>query len=286
MSAGGARSHDGRRADQLHRVARDQELLVGGDDEDAGGRARPPRSRLPRPRRPRVPLLVQVEAQPGQRARRAPADGGRVLADAARERDAVHARPARPCRTRCTSSGGSRRRRRPGRARSLPAASASSSVRMSLLTPEIPISPLCLLSSALTSQGPSSSLRITWSRMAGSRSPLRRAHHEPFEGREPHRGVHRPPAADRRHRAAVAEVAGDEAQRRVVQPAGRGGRPAGRRRSGARCRGTRSGGCRGARRGRRAGRRGRRSAGMVWWNAVSNTATCGTASPSSSRAAR
>ena len=56
---------------------------------------------------------------------------------------------------------------------------------MSLLSPEIPRSPECLLSSALSSAAPSSSLDITCSRIAGSRSPLRLPITRPSSGVKP-----------------------------------------------------------------------------------------------------
>jgi hypothetical protein len=82
-------------------------------------------------------------------------------------------------------------------------------------------------------------------------------HHQPSSGVKPIDVSIEPPATDGRHRAAVAEVAGDEAQAGSA-----GSRPmssASRRdTNGGRCRGSHSGGCRAAGRGRTAARTGRR----------------------------
>ena len=206
-----------------------------------------------------VALGVQLETQRVEPVQGPLADGGRVLADAAGEGQPVHAAQG-------PHVGGDVLLEPVAEdvhgqlARSLPASSASSSERMSLLRPGHPRRPLCLFRSALSSQAAQLLLAHDVQQDRGIEVAAAGAHDQALEGREAHRGVDGPAAADGRHRAAVAEVAGDEAQARRRRVAAQQRGQAARRRTGATCRGNRSAGCRAARRARRAGRRGRRGA--------------------------
>ena len=176
---------------------------------------------------------------------------------------------------------------RPAARARCPAASASRSVAHVVAErPRRRGGPQCLLSSALTSAAPSSSLRHDVEQDRGVEVAAARAHDQALERREAHRGVDRAAAVgSRRDRAAVAEVAGDHAE------AGSLARAAEQLR---RAPGDEA--VRGAVEAvaadavalverRRAGRRGRPRGGMVWWKAVSKTATCGTSGRSVARRA-
>ena len=93
---------------------------------------------------------------------------------------------------------------------------------MSLLSPESPMRPLCLFKSALSSQAPSSSLWITWSRIAGSRSPLRVPMTSPSSGVKPMEvSMERPP------RIAATEQPLPRLQVMSFSPGSAGSRPIG-----------------------------------------------------------
>ena len=108
------------------------------------------------------------------------------------------------------------------------------------------------------------------------------AHHQALQRGQAHRGVHAAAARDRGGAGAVAQVQHDDVH--LARTGGPAARRCAGRRTRARCRGSRTGGCR-----YRAGDLRRRSrsvaaaSGIVRWNAVSKTATCGR-SGSSARA--
>ena len=106
-------------------------------------------------------------------------------------------------------------------------------------------------------------------------SPAARAHDQALERRHAHRGVDRLARLERA--VTLAPLPRWQVMRLQLRP-GRAehARPRSRPRSGARCRGSRSGGRRASRQLVGQGVRVRARA-AVWWNAVSKTATCGTA---------
>ena len=122
------------RPEQTQRVTRDHQFLVGRHDIglDPAGGGRDQRAVAPRWRLGRAPARARPVAARPRRG------SGAALADAGREHEAVHARPWPPPGTRLAYDAVDEIvDRRAGR----PASSLASRSRMSLLTPDKPLSP-------------------------------------------------------------------------------------------------------------------------------------------------
>ena len=177
-----------------HGVARDEQLLVGRDDVDGEARALAADEALaPRPSCASLRAgssSTPIHSSPSQmRARTSgefsPMPPVKTIASA----PSIARQVGADVLAHAVAEDVDRRAARAGRPYSR---SSSSSSRMSFVSPEMPSSPDCLLSSdveLLRRAAPPSRRRSRGS--AGSMSPRARAHHQPFERRQPHRGVER-----------------------------------------------------------------------------------------------
>ena len=145
---------------------------------------------------------------------------GVVLADARGERDRVARRPAPPGRRPRTCGSGSSRRRARARPRASPAAIRRCTSRMSL-SPASASRPEREFRTASISSVGQLRVRRTCSDQRRVDVARARAHHQPLERRQPHRGVDAAAGLDRGGAGAVAEVQHDAVDRLDARPSSR-----------------------------------------------------------------